>query len=428
MSLDLYTIVYLVTNIFTAEIIRKFMNIFFEKRRTPIGVCIASYAGYYCFTGIVYLFINIPFLTLITCFSTIFLVALNYQGDIKKHLISSLYVLLFLVGTEILIGAFTNYFQFSFFLPGSYSNIFGLVLTRLLNYFEAIVFQEFKSIRANHSINAKVWLSLVFIPVSTIFLRMYIVDAIEISKTRAIITIVLILLLNVAAFYSYDALSASYQKIMQAEFTAVESEMYKTQCQLMQESTEKMKYFRHDMRNQFAAMDKLLEKKEYAALKQQLAELSEKVSVNTSYSNTGNLAVDSIVNFKLQNAGKDHIEVETEIAIPSKMEIEISDIVSLIGNMLDNALQALQLVEQNRYLYLKIVYSMDCLLIRVQNRYAHEIKYENGEIVTTKEKKEEHGIGLKSMRNIVERYNGYMKLNHGDDLFTVDILLYLLND
>lgn len=64
MQMDFYTIIYLVTNLFSLVPIQKFMQIFFEKRRTPLWAVIASYASYFIITSAVYLMIDIPILTL----------------------------------------------------------------------------------------------------------------------------------------------------------------------------------------------------------------------------------------------------------------------------------------------------------------------------------------------------------------------------
>jgi sensor histidine kinase regulating citrate/malate metabolism len=144
-----------------------------------------------------------------------------------------------------------------------------------------------------------------------------------------------------------------------------------------------------------------------------------------TFSTTGNLAVDSIVNYKLQKIVGQDVEIETEIAVPEELSIEVADVVSLIGNLLDNALQALEYVSQEKYLYLKIMYSESRLLIRVRNRHANQVQYENGEIVTTKSNRKEHGFGLKSIRAVAEHYQGLVKVEHDKTYFTTDVLLYL---
>lgn len=421
----MYNLVYLITNVLTAESIRKFMGIFFEEKKKPIAVCMCTYVIYYVFSSAAYLFINIPLVNMTVCLTTLFIITLNYDADIKKRLLSSIYILMFLVGTEILIGACTNYFQFSFFTKGNYANIFGLVITRLAIYLEAIVFQELKSIRKNRFMPAKLWLSFIFIPISAIFLRMYISGSEMLTKTNAVLTISMILLMNFAAFYSYDVIIGKYQKILETESAEAESRMYREQCLLMQKTTEELRVFRHDIKNQFEIIKELLNERKYEKLKDMLSVLSRQADNSVIFCNTQNFAIDSIVNYKLRNINQKNIVAEKEIAIPRDLDIEISDMSSLLGNLLDNALQALEEVKEDKYLFVKIVYSMDSLIIRIQNTFAHQIKYINGKIVTTKSDEDNHGIGLNSVKKIVDKYQGYMKIDHSSSYFTVDIILYI---
>lgn len=421
----MYNLVYLITNILTAESIREFMGIFFEERKKLFSISLCTYIIYYVLSSVAYLFINIPLVNMVVCLTTLFIITFNYDADIKKRLLSSLYILMFLVGTEILIGACTNYFKFSFFTKGSYTNIFGLVITRLMIYLESIVFQELKSIRRNQFIPAKLWLSFIFIPISAIFLRMYISESEILTKTNAVLTISMILLMNFAAFYSYDVITGKYQKILETESAEAESRMYREQCLLMQKTTEELSFFRHDIKNQFEIIKELVDKGEYQKLKGMLSVLSSQVENNVIFCNTQNFAIDSIVNYKLRNINQKRIKAEKEIAIPRDLDLEISDMSSLLGNLLDNALQALEEVEDEKYLFVKIVYSMDNLIIRIQNNFTHQIKYVNGKIVTTKCDKENHGIGLNSVKKIVDKYQGYMKIDHRSSYFTVDIILYI---
>ena len=131
------------------------------------------------------------------------------------------------------------------------------------------------------------------------------------------------------------------------------------------------------------------------------------------------------LNYKLKNADVDGIEVETEISVPSKIDIEVSDLVTVLGNLLENSLTALDAVSKNRRLYLKVVYDRGRVIISVKNTYSTPVKYVNGEIVSTKDDTEKHGYGLKNIKRTVEKYDGYMETDHIQNIFTVDIILFV---
>ena len=106
------------------------------------------------------------------------------------------------------------------------------------------------------------------------------------------------------------------------------------------------------------------------------------------------------------------------------MNIEIVDIVTIIGNLLDNAIQAMLKTKQERILFLKVVFTKGRLIITVRNTFDGKVNYQNGKIITSK-KEPDHGYGLKNIEKALERYNGSMRLDHDATLFSVDALLYV---
>ncbi len=144
------------------------------------------------------------------------------------------------------------------------------------------------------------------------------------------------------------------------------------------------------------------------------------------YSTTGNTVIDGLINYKLQCAANENITVNSEIAVPTDLEVETTDIVTILGNLLDNAIRALrELHPDERSLSVKVVYSQGRLIIQMINPYLTEVEYLNGELVSTQNDKHNHGFGIKNIETVVEKYDGYMEINHENSVFRVDILLYL---
>lgn len=429
MIIDSYNIIYLITNIFSIAIIHKFIRIFFEKRKTSKLICLLSYFLYFIVTSIIYLNINIPILTLSINWIIIFIITLNYKANISKCLLFSVYILIFMMIPEIIIVAITGYFNFSFFKVGSYSDSIGVITMRLLTYMEALLFKNFKSVKKNQVVNKTLWVALVLIPSVTLILEIMIIEAGNASQIKVILSVIMIFILNIIAFYLYDSLTYAYVKIANTTVLEKEKELYCKQCEIMQSSTKDLQAFRHDLKNQFIVVSELLESYNYEAAKSQIDMLSDKINKKIIYSTSGNIAIDGIINYKLQNAINEQINVNVDIAIPCDLNVEISDIVTIFGNLLDNALYAvMQIPENERSISIKTIYSNKRLFIQVVNPYNSEVYYENGEIVTSKNNREKHGYGLKSIEKAVDKYDGYMEINHNSGFFSVDILLYLFDN
>ncbi|MEI3018449.1 MAG: ATP-binding protein [Oscillospiraceae bacterium] len=204
-----------------------------------------------------------------------------------------------------------------------------------------------------------------------------------------------------------------------------EKSYYLNQCDLMKESTEQLRAFRHDMKNQLFVIKEMCDKNLCGEASVQLGKYAEGLEIKTYYSNSGNMVIDSLINYKLKNADVDGINVETEISVPSKINIEVRDLVTILGNLLDNSLTALESVSENKNLYIKVVYDRGRVIISVKNTYAIPVKYVNGEIVSTKEDSENHGYGLKNIKKTVEKYDGYIEDDHANNTFSVDIILFV---
>jgi sensor histidine kinase regulating citrate/malate metabolism len=110
------------------------------------------------------------------------------------------------------------------------------------------------------------------------------------------------------------------------------------------------------------------------------------------------------------------------LLIPVILNIETADIVTILGNLLDNAVDVVAKTE-NKMINLDIEYNRGSLFIQINNTFDSVVKYDNEHIVTLKDS-DEHGYGLKNIKRSVEKYNGYVDISHKENIFSVAIILY----
>jgi len=418
-----FNMIYLLSNIFSVFFIEKFMSIFFGCRKSKLFF-ITAYASYPIITSIVYWLFDIPIVNLLCNVLCLFLITLSYKATFKKRIISVCFIYAFMAVTEALIAGLTGYFHISILERGSYSVVIGLVIVRLLLYFESILAQNLKNVKKNNPVSGALWISSFLIPFMSVYLILVIYSGYSISQANIVISTAIIFLINALAFYLNDALSAAYNDKINAMVFKREKDFYYNQCDIMQSTTDDLRAFRHDIKNHLMALNSFLEMNETKKGKEYLKDLIGDIESNVVYSSTGNIAFDSIINYKLRNAKDNGIDVNVDIKIPKELEINVVDTTVIIANLLDNALNALLNVEA-RKLSLKIKYSKGRIFIHIENTFNGYIRYEKGEIVTTNKNKEAHGYGLRNVRNAVEKYNGVLKISHTETLFKTDALLYL---
>ncbi|MCL1863200.1 MAG: GHKL domain-containing protein [Defluviitaleaceae bacterium] len=193
---------------------------------------------------------------------------------------------------------------------------------------------------------------------------------------------------------------------------AQEKEYYLAQCHIMQESVEQIKAIRHDMKIHLATINGYAAERNADEITNYLNTLLQDINDAEIYSNTGNVAVDSIINYKLKDAKKENIQLEIRLALPPAINIEGADLATILGNLLDNAMRAVSTAD-NKIIELDIEYSRESLFIHISNTFdpAADLKGEGG-------------YGLKNVKQAVERYNGHMDITL-DEKYSASIVLYI---
>lgn len=159
-----------------------------------------------------------------------------------------------------------------------------------------------------------------------------------------------------------------------------------------------------------------------------IKEIENLISIYDSTVKTGNEALDVILTEKSLICNKNGISL-TCIADGEKlMFMDETDIYSLFGNLVDNAMEAVMKIDdpERRIIGLNIRSASDMLVVNVNNYYAGKLLMgKDGFPVTTKKDKDYHGYGMKSIRMIVEKYDGDITVTAKDGVFDVDIILLM---
>lgn len=421
-----YNIIYLISNFFMIFIIHRFMKLFFTKNNASKLLSNAVYLSYFIVTSLAYLHLDIPIVTLALNWGILFCISLTYESTMQKRLMYSTYIMIFMLFPELIVAAATGYLHFSFFVDGSYSNSIGVIVSKILAFSEALLLHNYKTSKEKQNVGWNLWLSSILIPISTLVYEIMFVSNDSSSQSKVITSVIILFVINISAFYLYDSLSKSYVRQSKLSILETENILYSKQCEIMQSSTEELQEFRHDMNNQFITLSQLIRAEHYKEAEKQLSHLTTLTKSKIIYSTSGNVIIDGLINYKLQNALTDKIKVKTEIAVSKQINIETTDLVAILGNLIDNALNALVDVQDDkRSLTIKVVFSQERLIIRISNPYVGDVVCKDGRIVSAKQDSRKHGFGLNNIAKAVNKYTGYMDIDYSSNIFTVDILMYI---
>ncbi|MBR5947692.1 MAG: GHKL domain-containing protein [Clostridia bacterium] len=182
--------------------------------------------------------------------------------------------------------------------------------------------------------------------------------------------------------------------------------------------------FRHDMSGMISTVLSLAENGEYESMKAYLREMNGAAEETRLIINTSNPAIDATVSAKLMLADNYGIKVEHTVSVPKNINIDSTDVCSVIMNLMDNAIEAVcTLPSGMRKIDFSMIDKGGMLSIGVKNTCIGSYHYDGGKLLTTKNDGAVHGIGLTRVGRIAAKHDGFMKVEPKQNSFEVNVLL-----
>lgn len=231
--------------------------------------------------------------------------------------------------------------------------------------------------------------------------------------TAAILLLNLLLWLFLMPWYVNRRLSHFQNEQVNRHFDEVDT-MYRS-----------MRRWRHDYHNHIQTMKAYMSLGQYDETAEYLNRLEKDLAAVDTVLKTGNVMVDAILNSKLSLIQERCIPVDATAAVPEDIAISDIDLSVLIGNLLDNAMEAcMKLPEKERFIRIYIDIIKKQLYLSVVNAMPGDIKGHDGRFLSAKGAN--HGFGLPSIDNIVAKHGGYLNRKTDEGIFATEIMLPLI--
>ena len=418
-------LIYLSSNLIGVYAVYKLMHVFFKDIASNNKIEILSYFSYYFIISALYLIVNIPIITLVSNIILLALISFNYEATYKNRFIAVFLIYLILMISETIVSLLTGYLVISVFgkNPG-YSFSLGYIFSKLIGFFAALFIENYSNIKKGFELSTSYWLSILIISLSSLYIVVALVDS-QIHTVKASIIISLLFLIIVLLFYLYDALKSSAEMKIEKSILEQEKRYYDNQFLLMKSSVEKTASLKHDIANHIGAIGSLIRENEISRALNYINQLEKYAPFNSKIVESGNLVIDSILNYKLDYVKSIGVNTHLDIKVPSDLELESFDMVVILGNLLDNSVEALKKLKENRTLWVSIKYDRGVLIIQIQNNFDGKISVGAKGLITTKDDKDNHGLGLKNIESTLEKYNGLLEYSYTNNLFKAEVLMYL---
>jgi len=422
-----YQIFYIVTEIFDVYVTYRILHIFYDQYRTSKKIEVLTLLGYYSMLIGIYLTRNIPLFLMASNLIALFLLSFNYHASFKKRILSSVYILFIFVGIELLAMPIFGFFQVSFTDYNTVQSTVALIVTKILKLMAVLIIGNFKNLKRGNNISKGNWMAVVFIPLMTIYIIIIIMNQSPAALSNEIIlSIGGLLAINALVFYLYDSMLYDSDRELEKKLLIQQNRYYQHQFDLFRSSEKAVNEIKHDLKNQMTMLDEFINREEFEKAKKLLSDTIVSNKITHSYIYTGNVDFDSILNFKIREANQKNIVFNVNGLIPPKMNFTSYDLTTLLGNLIDNAIEAVENSPNNEVIDMSIRYSKKRLIIEMKNSLYNEVKFNDAHLPhTTKKDSIAHGIGYQQINKIVEKYEGELKISIDQNMFVVFIMLFV---
>lgn len=418
-NLIFYNSIYLLCNAMSIYSKYKAMYIFFDKRKIDKKFEIFLFIGYWLINSVLYLIFDNPLLNLITNIILLFLLTFIYISFIVKKLIAVVMV----YAVSFFIESF-----FYLFLPHIIKSdsaiIIGIIISRLVFYFVVLSFNNFKNIKSNHKISLIHMMMIIFISACSIYISVFLIldNGAQNNYIHIILCISALFIINIFIFYIYDVLNKKHEEELEMYLLQQQNKYFYEQLNLMNQSQDNIKCLKHDINEHFIVLKTMADSGQ--PVNNYINEFLESVDLSGGYAKSGNIIVDSILNYKLQKAQNKKAKIDVDLKIPNELKINPFDMGVILGNLMDNAVEAISKKDDDRKIKISMWLEKNIIYINIFNTFDGGAVIENNQYQTTNEDKINHGFGIMSIKKTLEKYNGQLILSNSDSLFSAKLFLY----
>ena len=194
----------------------------------------------------------------------------------------------------------------------------------------------------------------------------------------------------------------------------------------MESKNTELRRFRHDTKNLLLVLRSLIAE----GRSKQAIEYIDKMQmtmdvIQIKAFDTGNFVADALLESKAKIAEKNNIIMTVEGNIPSN-RVEDVNLVILISNLLDNAIEAAKCVDGVRKIEIQSILKKNIWILSVKNSCVKDVIIRENRIATTKDNKEAHGFGLSNIERVAKKYDGSLQLSCENQVFTARATLMLI--
>lgn len=316
-------------------------------------------------------------------------------------------------------------FSFNLFLIIMIEKIITFIILKLIQFF---------SKRHKSKLEKELLKGFMVLPITTLFILYGIIkfdfyeDLLFIQLIILGAGCILLLFSNVFVYYLLERFSAMMRRARELDIMNAKAEMERTHYKILEEiNQEHLKYI-HDMNKNLSTIARLTEERK----SQEVLGILDKLNIQIVDIQKKEYCQDSVMNGilgdRISTAVKQGIKFDVYFSKTISMDrIDDLDKIAMIGNLLDNAIEAAAKCKGDRNIEFEISHGNEgYLVIKIRNTYQEAPKLSGNVFVTNKQDKYNHGIGIKIVKELAEKYSGELKTRIEGNEFIVTLYLSVM--
>lgn len=307
-----------------------------------------------------------------------------------------------------------------------------IIASRIILFLLLITIKRISVIKKKNVIDMsnKEWLQFLIFPIFTLITVIVMTNSMVTSYHEDIVNVyyviaIVLIVLNMVVFHLINEILENSQRIREADVLKQQSigqlELYNS----LRKNYDIQRKRTHEYKNQIMCIDSLLKKKNYNKLEEYINSIFDKLDGQLDMVDTNNEVVNAVINAKYYEALQNDVLFILKINDLSHIKVSDEDIVTILSNLLDNAIEAAGQCEiDKRTVGIKLLYEDDVLSIAVSNSYKTEPEImEDGYMRTIKDDKEQHGLGIRNVVATLEKYNAEYIIDYKNGEFVFSIIM-----
>lgn len=420
MNISLSELIYIFSNIFNVYIIFQFIHLLYKKedlildKKWKLSLIMMIY---YLITTILHILFANPFINSLVGIMLLFLVSFIYITPINEKISKTIFLYFLLTVEDYTVYKICSLFN----LPNTkyWASLVNIIILTLILFLSKRSGKIFKSKDSFNKNDVKV---ILIMAISILLLIYFGVNTSEL-KASIIIALLFLVILNLMIVDIYEDFERTF--ISKRDYLNIRNSIdkYMSQIEKEKQSVSEIRKINHDIKNHLLTINTYIDENEKKKASEYINELLPKLDYKKNIEYCKAELINGMLNYKVKEAENKNINVSVSVNIDTAINVDSFDMTVILGNLLDNAIEG-AIETDKKLIDIKLYTDRGLFFVEIKNSYKTIVKIDKDHYMTTKDDKETHGMGLKNVRKIVDKNDGYFKTEQIDDFFIVKLYVH----